>query len=470
MLQRVDVSVCGRPRRQTRRGRGDFEQLAIAVDDSAGMQPQPEQTSVSGPNGEERRKEETSRLSPAFTEGPWQLELASQHETKTIALSAGERLTIGSGPGVDLRLHDRWVSAKHVQLRATSRGLCIKDLGSKNGVFVGSAMVRAARLTAPYSSFVIGRTTVCANPGAEVPPTQDSQGIDGMVGRSAAMARLFEGIRRCARLSAPVLIQGESGTGKELVARALHRMSERHGEFVAINVGGLTESLADAELFGHRRGAFTGAHTARVGAFELADRGTLFLDEIAELSPSVQVKLLRVLEDGVVRPLGAERGKALKTRVVSATWRPLEQRMEEGHFRLDLFHRITKLKLHIPPLRQRRSDIVLLSEHLLRKNQELGPKELSAAALSRLLNYHWPGNVRELEHVLYRAAVAATGRVIELRDLEGAMPRGIRRRAALSVEEATRMLRAYEGNVSAAARAARVPRSTFRSWLSRKAG
>lgn len=402
--------------------------------------------------------------------GPWHVELASQQETRTAALKRGEQLTIGSGSGVDLRVVDRWVSARHVRLSATDVGLRVEDLGSTNGLYVGGALVREARLTAPYSSFAIGRTTVCVNPVAQEEPIEKVEPIEGMIGRSVAMSNLAAEIRRYARLSAPVLIQGESGTGKELVARALHQLSSRTGELVALNVGGLSQALADAELFGHRRGAFTGAHTSRTGAFELADRGTLFLDEIAELDLAVQVKLLRVLEDGCIRPLGAERERSVDARVVSASWKGLDQMLEGGSFRFDLFHRISRLTLQLPPLRKRRSDIVALSEHLLKRNEsELGVKQLSAGAMARLSSYHWPGNVRELGSVLYRAASRCPEPVIELHHVEAALPKSVRRRIVLSPEEAHRLLRSYDGNVSAAARAAKVPRSTFRSWLARTA-
>lgn len=420
---------------------------------------------------ETQREHETSRLVREMIAGPWQLELATQDEIRTIALKCGDEVTIGSGPGADLRVSDRWVSAKHVLLRATNRGLSVTDLGSKNGVFVGSALVRSACLTAPYASFVIGRTTVCANPNGGQMPVEGVEPIDGLIGRSPAMLTLARDIRHSAKLSASVLLQGESGTGKDVVARALHELSGRKGEYVPLNVGGLSEGLADAELFGHRRGAFTGAHTARVGAFELADRGTLFLDEIAELNPSVQVKLLRVLEDGTVRALGADRGKRVDARVVSASWRSLEDMASRGEFRCDLFHRVAKMTLHIPPLRERRSDIVLLCGHLLRRYAgELGMKELSPAAVSKLIAYPWPGNVRELGSVLYRAAAIGRGDVVELGDVEAALPKVYRKRSALSQEEAARTLESYDGNVSAAARAAQVPRSTFRSWLPKSAG
>jgi DNA-binding NtrC family response regulator len=227
----------------------------------------------------------------------------------------------------------------------------------------------------------------------------------------------------------------------------------------------LPETLADAELFGHRRGAFTGAVSSRVGAFEQAHEGTLFLDEIAELPLSVQVKLLRVVEDGMVRALGASQPLRVAVRLVSASWAKLDERVLEGRFRADLYHRLSTVVVELPPLRERRSDIAQLSHSLLRRlRPELGERTLSSAALSRLVQQNWPGNVRELGAVLYRAAASADSEILA-RHIDEASRQALQARR--SVEEARAMLELCGGNVSQAARAAGVPRSTFRAWLAR---
>jgi DNA-binding NtrC family response regulator len=244
-------------------------------------------------------------------------------------------------------------------------------------------------------------------------------------------------------------------------------LSGRRGPYLPINAGALPESLADAELFGHCRGAFTGAVAARPGAFQQADHGTLFLDEVAELLPSVQVKLLRVVEDGNVRSVGASRAQQVDVRIVAATWVPLAQRAAEGRFRMDLFHRLALVVIELPPLRQRKSDIPALARGVLgRLEPELGPKRLSSAALARLVAHSWPGNVRELGGALYRAAVAAPGQLIDAAHVQ--LGRAERQAAPRpSPEQAKKLLREHRGNVSAAARAAGVARSTFRAWLER---
>jgi DNA-binding NtrC family response regulator len=281
------------------------------------------------------------------------------------------------------------------------------------------------------------------------------------------MRRVAREVRRYTRLRVPVLLQGESGTGKDLVARALHSMSGRPGAYVPLNAGAMPESLADAELFGHFRGAFTGAVATRPGAFQEADHGTLFLDEIAELAPSVQVKLLRVVEDGNTRPVGASRTLSVDVRIVAATWMPLARRAAEGRFRADLYHRLALAVIELPPLRQRRSDIPALSSAILEKLEpELGPKRLSSAALARLVAHHWPGNVRELGGALYRAAVVSPRVLIDAEHVElGTIERQAQPRP--SPEQAKKLVLDHRGNVSAAARAAGVARSTFRAWLER---
>lgn len=402
--------------------------------------------------------------------GPWGVEVGSPGACQIRPLERGDRFVIGSGRDADLRVEDRTVSARHARLEATAEGVRVEDLGSKNGVYVGGARVESAWLPTGETSLVVGRTAVTVrsmHQAEEVLHSADP--IPGLVGSSIPMRRLCMEVRRVASLRAPILLQGESGSGKDVVARAIHSLSKRSGAYVPLNVGAITETLADAELFGHCRGAFTGAVAARSGAFEQANRGTLFLDEIAELSPAIQVKLLRVVEEKRVRPVGGIRSEEVDVRVVSATWAPLEERVADGAFREDLYHRIATFVLRVPALRTRKSDIPALGRVLLgRLRDELGPKELGSQALAVLVQHSWPGNVRELASVLYRAAVAAPGEEIDARHVTPALALPTKKKCRpLEVEEARALLNEHGGNVSASARAAGVPRSTFRSWLER---
>jgi DNA-binding NtrC family response regulator len=283
------------------------------------------------------------------------------------------------------------------------------------------------------------------------------------------MRRVASQVRLHASKRVPVLLQGESGTGKDVVARALHTLARRSGAYLPLNVGALPESLSDAELFGHRRGAFTGAIASRSGAFEQAHKGTLFLDEIADLPPAVQIKLLRVVEDGQVRPVGAVEPIQVDVRIVSASWASLPERVAEGRFRADLYHRLATVVIRLPPLRERKSDIPAVADVLLaRMRADVGPKRLSSSALARLVTHDWPGNVRELMSVLYRGAVASSDVEIAAHHLEfQACSRPAEKIACLSPAEARQLLARCGNNVSAAARAARVARSTFRAWLAR---
>jgi two-component system response regulator HydG len=241
-----------------------------------------------------------------------------------------------------------------------------------------------------------------------------------IVGQSATLRRVLDVSNQAAPSSATVLLLGESGTGKELIARYIHGKSSRSsGPFVAVNCSAIPESILEAELFGHERGAFTGASSRREGRFGRAAGGTLFLDEIGELSPSVQVKLLRVLQEGEYEPLGGDTVKA-DVRVIAATNRNLGQEVEGGRFREDLYYRLNVIAITAPPLRSRRDDVPLLVDHFLGiycgKNgrPRLG---VSREALSKLVDYSWPGNVRELENVVERAAVLCRGDTLGLSDL-----------------------------------------------------
>ena len=230
--------------------------------------------------------------------------------------------------------------------------------------------------------------------------------MDGMVGKSTAITEIYEIIMRVAATSTTILIEGETGCGKELVARAIHTTSERKGAFVPINCGSISPELLESELFGHVKGAYTGAHSAREGLFSYAHEGTLFLDEISEMPLAMQAKLLRVLEQHVVRPVGSDREVPVNARVIAATNRLLINEVEEGNFRRDLFYRLNVLTISVPPLRDRVEDIPELAEHFSRSMAaDIGVPAvpLNHNEIIRLQSYHWPGNVRELKNVIERA-------------------------------------------------------------------
>jgi DNA-binding NtrC family response regulator len=241
-----------------------------------------------------------------------------------------------------------------------------------------------------------------------------------IVGASRPVRELFESVKRAGRSASTVLITGESGTGKELVARAVHEASGRAGAFVPVNCAAIPAELIESELFGHTGQAFTGARAARSGLFESADGGAIFLDEVGELPLQVQPKLLRVLQEGAVRRVGADREKSVSVRVIAATNRDLEAEVRAGRFREDLFWRLNVIHLHVPPLRERAGDIPLLVEHFVSKAAGASgsePLRVSREALAVLTAYTWPGNVRELENAVERAAAFANGDEITVADL-----------------------------------------------------
>jgi len=295
------------------------------------------------------------------------------------------------------------------------------DIGQVRDV-VARALARRARA---------GETRPAAFPAGRTAP-------DGLVGRSGAMLGVYKQIALACASDAPVLVTGETGTGKELVARAIHRHGPRSlRPFVPVNCGALPEGLLESELFGHLRGAFTGAVADKKGLFEEARGGTIFLDEIGEMSPALQVRLLRSLELGEVRPVGASRAMSVDVRVIAATHRDLERGAVEGTFRQDLFYRLHVFAIRIPPLRERREDVPLLATHFLagfasrgRGAAALTPAALTPAALAALAAHDWPGNVRELENTLERLAVEARGGTIDVADLPPAF-----RERKVSLEE-----------------------------------
>ena len=243
----------------------------------------------------------------------------------------------------------------------------------------------------------------------------------GMIGASPAMEEVFGVLARIVRTDATVLVLGESGTGKELVARALHQHGPRRkGPIVAVNCAAIPSTLLESELFGHVKGAFTGAHKARKGYAEAADGGTLFLDEIGEMAPDMQAKLLRFLQDGEVRPVGGNVVKKVNARVVAATNRDLAKRVQDGSFREDLYYRLAVITIQLPPLRDREGDVPYLARFVLARNAEEGlpSADLSPEALELLERYSWPGNIRQLQNELTRAAAFARNGTITPDDLQ----------------------------------------------------
>ncbi|HUP60852.1 MAG TPA: sigma-54 dependent transcriptional regulator [Thermoanaerobaculia bacterium] len=241
-----------------------------------------------------------------------------------------------------------------------------------------------------------------------------------IIGKSAKMQEIFSIVQRIAKTMSTVLISGESGTGKELIARAIHYNSDRRGKFVSINCGALPETLLESELFGHERGAFTGAVRDKRGLFHEADRGTIFLDEIGDTSTAMQIKLLRVLQDRIVRKVGSNIESAVDVRVIAATNHDLGVSIREGTFREDLFYRINVIPITLPPLRQRKEDIPLLVDHFIEKfatRMDVGRKRISADAMRAIEKYHWPGNVRELENVIERMIALEPSEVLTTKSL-----------------------------------------------------
>ncbi|MDR3139265.1 MAG: sigma 54-interacting transcriptional regulator [Treponema sp.] len=288
-----------------------------------------------------------------------------------------------------------------------------------------------------------------------------------IIGTSNAMRGVYSMLTQVAPSDATVLITGESGTGKELVAAELHRLSKRVGQsFVKINCAALPESIIESELFGHERGAFTGAHAQRKGHFELAHRGTLFLDEIGELSPQIQVKILRVLQERELERVGGNSTIKVDVRLIAATNKNLEEEVKSGRFRDDLYYRLNVFPLHIPPLRERKSDIILLADHFAEKYADKNGKlikRISSPAIDLLTSYSWPGNVRELENCIERAVILSADMVIHSYNL----PPSLQSAASTNTEPTTTLeaalsrlekeliveaLKLADGNMSAAAR------------------
>jgi transcriptional regulator with PAS, ATPase and Fis domain len=359
---------------------------------------------------------------------------------------AGPDLTIGRGISNRLAVvADRFLSREHCVVRLAESAWLIEDLDSQNGTFVNRTPVRRRELSHgdqvqagdsvflfliaerehPEAYYANDETPLYGTrprPPEQPQPTAPPRGIHhDFVGESPAMRRVYDFVTKVAPAESTVLILGESGTGKELVARAIHANSPRAGKpFIAINCAALTETLLESELFGHERGAFTGAVAQKIGRLERAEGGSFFFDEVGEMRAELQSKLLRVLQERAFERLGGTRCIPLNIRAIAATNRDLMEAIERSEFRRDLYYRLNAVSLRVPALRERREDIPLLACHFVAKCREKVNRRiagLSREARALLMNYDWPGNVRELENAIEHAAVLGSGEQILAEDL-----------------------------------------------------
>jgi transcriptional regulator with AAA-type ATPase domain len=320
-------------------------------------------------------------------------------EGKEKRMSIDHPVVIGADSRCDIQVADAFISALHCQLAPGPFGVSLIDLASTNGTWYKEARINDILLPAK-AVFLAGKTCFTfEGSGAAKVVFNGEPDFLGMIGRHPNLLRLQGMLKRLAPADETVLVYGETGTGKELCARALHTLSTRKNRpFISVNCAAISAELVESELFGHEKGAFTGATMKRLGAFEAAEDGTIFLDEIGELPLALQPKLLRTLDSREIKPVGSNQARYHKARVVAATNRDLLQRVREGQFREDLYYRLNTVPVHLPALRERREDIPLLAEHFLKQaGAEVG---LTKASLDALIYHYWPGNVRELKNVL----------------------------------------------------------------------
>jgi DNA-binding NtrC family response regulator len=333
---------------------------------------------------------------------PARLRVRANGREKTVPVtSAG--VVVGKDPTCDAPVDDTFVSGRHLRIEPRGGRWHVVDLGSTNGTFISGARVAHAELPLGVP-IALGDAELVLEP-RDAPEPARAEAFEGMISRDPSMRQLFELVERVGASDAAVTILGDTGTGKELVARALHaRSGRRDGPFIPVNCSAIAETLIESELFGHEKGAFSGAERLRKGAFEEAERGTIFLDEIGELPLDLQPKLLRVLELGEVKRVGASRPITVDVRIVAATHRDLRAQVRAGKFREDLFYRLCVVPLTVPPLRQRRGDVGALAETFLARAAPRGlAVRWSPEALAKLEGYDWPGNVRQLKNVVLRA-------------------------------------------------------------------
>jgi transcriptional regulator with PAS, ATPase and Fis domain len=406
-----------------------------------------------------------------------------REETRTLRV---EPLVVGTSPDCDLVVSDARVSRRHCALRMSDRGVVLRDLGSKNGTFVDGVEILEVVL-APGSTVTIGNSKLKAQrlDAPSLVPLSAVPSFGGALGGSVVMRALFSRLEQAAKSPETVLLLGESGTGKELLARAIHDVSPRKdGPFVVFDCAAVPQNLAEAELFGYMKGAFTGAVQARAGLIEESHGGTLFIDEIGELPLELQPKLLRALEARQVRRLGSSEWRQLDTRVVAATHRDLVSRIAAGAFREDLYYRLAVVEAHVPPLRERKDDIPLLVERFLAaQSPPRALDQLPPNTLAMLTAHDWPGNVRELRNVVARlvlfpdlqgdAIPSAAGRAGGApTDLAALVRLGLRDAREMVIEHFERAyleakLREHAGNVVRAAEAMGISRALAYRLLAR---
>jgi transcriptional regulator with PAS, ATPase and Fis domain len=390
-----------------------------------------------------------------------------------------QTVRVGTADGCQLKLADPTVSRLHFEVRAKADALRLRDTGSTNGTFVDGVRVHDCEVGSG-TTIVAGSTTLRVEFDAQPAHVQISErtSLGELIGSSVHMRRVYTLIERAAGSQATVLIEGETGTGKELVARAIHFESERRDRpFVAVDCGAIAEGLIESELFGHVRGAFSGAVQTRAGLFEEAAGGTLFLDEIGELPLALQPKLLRVLERREVRRVGANVAAPIDVRVLAATNRSLAESVNEGTFREDLYYRLGVFEIQIPPLRARREDVALLARHFY---HQFSGAEMPEALVPSLLSRGWPGNVRELRNFIERTVAMGfqgTAQAVmpfASEALESAVPTHLPLKEARSVWSdqfellyARAILKKAGGNVTRAAELAGINRRTLQRMLAR---